>query len=518
MKTDLSQIISAMSNPEIYPEPANEVKMIQTQMSVVFLAGEFVYKVKKPVNLGYVDYTTLERRLTYCQRELELNRRLCPRAYLGVVSITSNDGGIQIEGDGETVEYAVKMRRLPAESMLDTLLSENKVTTDMMADLAVKIADFHASAETNAVTSEYGSVANIRLNTEENFHQTDRYIGTCISEKQLSRIKDFTHRFIDSKAPLFEARTKGGKIRDCHGDLQAAHVCFCLDLCIYDCIEFNERFRYGDVAAEVAFLAMDIDHLGRADLSRSFIDAYVAHSQDEEIPALLMFYKCYRAYIRGKVNCFKVSDPYVDAEERHIAIANAREYFGLATAYTRAQPWLIIMNGMVGSGKSTIARRLSSRLGLIYISSDVTRKQLAGMDPFEHRFDEPQDGLYSADFTALTYRTILERASAAIQKGDSVIIDAAFLKHEERMTAVLMADKVGAESFIVECDIQPELAQERLTQRLTEVTASDGRWDIFVEQQRWREPVVEVPLSRHITVDAASPLEENITRIAERII
>jgi hypothetical protein len=298
------ELIQALLDPKTYPDSPPKVDLVQTQMSFVFLAGDHVYKVKKPVNLGYLDYTTLAKRHFYCQREVELNRRLCPEAYLGVVTIARQAGRVSIDGGGRPVEYAVKMRRLPQEAMLNARLARDEATPEMLAAVAQKLARFHEKAETNADISAFGDLNAIRKNTEENFDQARKYVGTTISQEKYEHIRSFTENFLAQNAPLFRRRVSEGRIRDCHGDLHAAHVCFCHGICIYDCIEFNDRFRYGDVASEVAFLAMDLDHYGRADLSQHFVKAYLAASGDAELKTLLNFYKCYRAYVRGKVEGF----------------------------------------------------------------------------------------------------------------------------------------------------------------------------------------------------------------------
>jgi len=332
--TPLPRLVQALLDPKIYPDPTQGVELVQTQMSFVFLAGDYVYKVKKPVNLGYLDYTTLDKRRFYCQREVELNQRLCSDAYTGVVPIIEHGGHFSLSGQEKAIEYAVKMRRLPQEAMMDVLLAKDKVSPAMLAGVAEKLAEFHREAETNATISAFGDRDNIIVNTEENFSQTEKYIGNTIAEEKYQRIKAYTNRFIEENGTLFHQRIASGRIRDCHGDLHAAHICFGNGICIYDCIEFNDRFRYCDVASEVAFLAMDLDHYGRADLSGDFVNAYVTRSQDKELVALLNFYKCYRAYVRGKVESFKLDDPHISNEEKARVLAIARNYFELAESYT----------------------------------------------------------------------------------------------------------------------------------------------------------------------------------------
>jgi len=329
----LPELVQKLLDPIAYPDTPQGIELVQTQMSFILLADDYVYKVKKPVNLGYLDYTTLDKRRFYCQREVELNQRLCPEAYLGIVPITKDDDHISIEGKGEVIEYAVKMRRLPQEAMMDVLLANDQVSPQMVTRVAEKLVEFHQNAETNTSISTFGDLQTITQNTDENFNQTERYIGNTISQEKYRHIKDYTDSFMENNASLFRKRVADGKIRDCHGDLHAAHICFVDGICIYDCIEFNDRFRYCDVAAEIAFLAMDLDRYGRADLSQSFVNAYVDRSQDNELLELLNFYKCYFAYVRGKVESFKLDDPYIAGDEKKRVMATAMRYFELAESY-----------------------------------------------------------------------------------------------------------------------------------------------------------------------------------------
>jgi len=323
-----------------YLHKPQNIALIQTQMSFVFLTGDYVFKVKKPVNLGFLDYTTLEKRRFFCHQELELNRRLCPGTYLAVVPITTPLQGAKpqsnllcVEGKGKIVEYAVKMKQLPQDRMMDVLLPAGQVTREMVATVAEKLADFHLKAKTNPEIAAFGKLDVIRQNTDENFAQTEKYIGLSLTTERYERIKDYTSAFIDSNISLFDKRVREAKIKDCHGDLHAAHICFTGDICIYDCIEFNDRFRYSDVASEIAFLAMDIDRYQRNDLSQHLVNKYVELSRDKELLNLLDFYKCYRAYVRGKVESFKLDDPYIPEEEKTKILTVARGYFQLAESY-----------------------------------------------------------------------------------------------------------------------------------------------------------------------------------------
>jgi hypothetical protein len=325
--------VEALLEPRAYPHKPEKVELVQTQMSLIYLTGEYVYKIKKPVNLGYLDYTTLEKRHFFCRQELELNRRLCPDAYLAVVPIVKGNGGLGVERQGEAIEYAVKMKQLPGDRMMDVLLSQHQVTPEMTARVAERLVSFHRKADANQDIAAFGGLNVIRQNCDENFLQTEKYVGLTILRAKYERIKDYTNDFIESNAGLFEKRVREGRIRDCHGDLHTAHVCFTDGICIYDCIEFNDRFRYCDVASELAFLAMDLDRYQQAGLSQHLVDTYAGVSHDEGLLSLLNFYKCYRAYVRGKVEGFKLNDPLMPQLEKEKASESARCYFQLAESY-----------------------------------------------------------------------------------------------------------------------------------------------------------------------------------------
>ena len=330
---ELPELIQALLDPTVYPEPPPRVELVQTQISYVLIAGEYVYKIKKPVDMGFLDYSTLEKRLYLCQREIELNRRLCADTYLGVIPISLENGRAVLGGKGAAKEYAVKMRRLPQDRMMDALLPQNKVTVEMVEQVADVIAAFHAKAATSPEITKEGGITAVIKNTSENFGQTEKYFGIIIEPETYNRIKDCTEGFLKNNRSLFLKRMREGKVRDCHGDLHANHICFYKGICIYDCIEFIDRLRYTDTAADIAFLAMDLDHYHRPDLSKSFIEAYVKKSGDIESFKLLNFYKCYRAYVRGKVGCFQYEDQYISNTEKDKIIKNAHGYFKLAESY-----------------------------------------------------------------------------------------------------------------------------------------------------------------------------------------
>jgi len=330
-------IVDALRQPSAYPHRPRAVQLVQTHTSVIFLADSLAFKVKKPVNLGFLDFTTIAKRLFACEQEVLLNRRLCPHMYLGVVPITKNADGIAVEGRGEVVDYAVKMHRLPDSRMMDRLLAQGKVNPRMIERIAIKVAAFHRTAATRPAISFYGQPDIIARNVEENFAQTEPYVGKTLPPRWLETIADYSREFLRKQEKLFWQRIAAGRIRDCHGDLRPEHICLIDGICIFDCVEFNARFRYADVAADLAFLVMELDFAKRSDLSELLVDRYLAESGDKDLRLLLPFYKCYRAYVRGKVESFKLDLPGFGAQERVDAREVATGYFALSLAYAHGQ-------------------------------------------------------------------------------------------------------------------------------------------------------------------------------------
>jgi uncharacterized protein len=332
--TAQKQLIKALLNSQAYPEEPGKIDLIQTHISLVFVAKDFVYKVKKSVNFGFLDFSTLEKRHFFCEKELELNRRLCAEVYLEVVPINKSKD-IRIKGDGETIEYALKMKRLPQQKIMTVLLKEGKVNNKIIDELTRIIAEFHSKAQTSNEINEYGSLKLVKTNWDENFAQTLRYISQTISQSDFELIQSRINNFIERNSLLFERRIKKNKIRDCHGDMHSGNIFLTEPICIFDAIEFNDRFRYSDVASDVAFLAMDLDFQGRIDLSDYFINRYIEYSKDPELLKVLSFYKCYRAYVRGKVISFKLGDQNVAEAEKKASVKEANGYFRLAAKYAK---------------------------------------------------------------------------------------------------------------------------------------------------------------------------------------
>ncbi len=508
--------VEALLLPSAYPHPVERVELIQTHISYVLLAGEYVYKVKKPVDMGFLDYTTLEKRKFYCEEEVRLNRRLCPDAYLGVVAVTVKSDTVSLDGTGEVVDYAVKMKRLPQERMMERLLEQDAITSDMLERLTGKLVAFHAQAETNDYIQSFGKPDAVAANWRENFDQSEPYVGRTISRDQFEKIRSYVNCFLAQDTWLLDNRVKDGRIRDCHGDLRTNAVCFKDGICVFDCVEFNERFRYADTASDLAFLAMDVDFRGHPVLSDEMVGLYLAQSLDTTLPLVLHFYKCYRAFVRGKVDGFQLDQPEIPVEQKEAAAEGARRYFALAEEYAShsVRPALIAMVGVTGSGKSYLAHALASRLGAVVISSDVTRKKLAGLDPRRSQAEPIDSGIYSPEMTELTYAEMLLQAAPFLSWGRPVILDASYLARKTREQARDFAERAGVRFLAVECVPTEALVRERLQRRRSAVwSPSDGRWEVYQAQLKRTEPLSELPEGSRLRLDGSLPLADQLDRV-----
>ncbi len=328
-------LVTALLQPEAYPEPTTRVESLQTYISYIFLTDQHAYKIKKPVNFGYLDFTTLRKRHYYLQQELILNRRLAPDMYLAVLPVVKRRGRLHVGGAGQIVEYALQMRRLPQHLMMDEIAARRELTDAMVARIVERLVPFYREAATGGRINKFGHLAVIRFNHEENFRQIEPVVGSLLSRQVFRDMVRYVDAFLRDRADLLAARLHGGKIRDCHGDLHMKNICLADGVYIFDCIEFNPRFRYSDVAADIAFLAMDLDFHGYEALSRFFSQSFADQAADPDLLRLLPFYKCYRAVVRGKINALTSEAADVPQDERDRAAALARRYFALAWQYSQ---------------------------------------------------------------------------------------------------------------------------------------------------------------------------------------
>lgn len=440
----------ALSDPAAYPYVPDRIDFEQTHISLVALAPPWVYKIKRPVSLGFLDFSTLEQRRHYCHEEVRLNRRLCPDTYEGVVPLVQTSEGLRVEVDpahGEVVDVAVKMRYLNPSQFMDARLDRGEAPLADVDRAVRTLCSFYQSQTPTAEVAEAGWIEEIRTSTNENFEQTAEYVGSLISRPAYESLRYFTDRFFDHHTSLFHERRAGGFIVDGHGDLRLEHVHLTPErVCIYDCIEFNERFRHLDVAEDVAFLAMDLDQQGHRDLSRRFAERMATGLDDPSLPLLLDFYKCYRAYVRGKVEGLQAVEEDASAKAQARSRRAARHYFQWALRYAVAgsEPLVVVVMGRPGTGKSTQAAALAEALGWEHLSSDHVRKSKAGVPLEERPEDAVRKRLYSDEMTDATYDTLRARALERGRGHKGTILDATYSSpvRREQLRSALRAANV----------------------------------------------------------------------------
>ena len=334
----LPDFVNFLLQPTSYLQAPETVKLVQTHISYVFITDDFVYKFKKPVDFGFLDFTTLDKRLRYCRQELILNRRLCPSIYLDLVALEKTAGNFSLKNLEQanmdnTIEFGVKMKRMPEEKMMANVIRDGDLTPEMIDAICDVLVPFYLKADGGPKIQEFGRPEAVSVNILENFSQTESFIGgKSLSKVQFDLIRNFSEKFLRQEE-LFTQRISAGRIRDCHGDLYSANICLADKVYIFDCIEFNERFRFCDVASDIAFLAMDLDFHGLANLSARFVNRFMQKSDDKTLAKMLNFYKCYRAYVRGKINLFTANAPEVDTQTKQQCLEMAQKYFQLAERY-----------------------------------------------------------------------------------------------------------------------------------------------------------------------------------------
>ncbi len=336
--TQLPDFVTFLLQPDVYAPKVSAVKLVQTHISYVFVTDDFVYKFKKPVDFGFLDFTSLAKRHHFCKQELVLNRRLCPSIYLDLVALARTDNTFSLSNSSQAVteqvvEYGIKMKRMPEEQMMANIIKSGSLKSEMIDAICDVLVPFYRQADGGPTIQEFGRPQAVGVNIFENFSQTEAFIGSpSLSSDQFDRIKNFSTAFLQQDE-LFAARISAGRIRDCHGDLYSANICLADQVYIFDCIEFNERFRFCDVASDIAFLAMDLDYHGFSSLSDRFVARFIDKSGDAELGLMLNFYKCYRAYVRGKINLFTANAPEVDNKTKLQCQEMAGKYFQLAERY-----------------------------------------------------------------------------------------------------------------------------------------------------------------------------------------
>jgi len=494
---------------------------------VVFLAGRYAYKIKKPVELGFVDYGSLERRRHFCEEEVRLNRRLAPQVYLDVVPIVEREGGLRVatdrsgsDGKEEAIrEWAVLMRRLPDDRTLDARLEREDAEREELERLASHLADFHAGADRGPEIARCGRFETVAGNARDNFAQSKDQVGTTVHARVFRRLSELTESALERHRERIEARAERGVPCDGHGDLRLDHVYFLPGReqpVIVDCIEFNPAFRHADPVADMAFLVMDLRQAGRPDLARIFTEAYFARAGDEEGRPLLELYVSYRAAVRGKVQGIKAAAEDVPPEERRgaAAIATGHWLLGLgALASPQERPALVLVGGLPGTGKSTLSRDLARRAGFQVVRSDAVRKELAGLDPEASAAAPYGAGIYAPEWSDRTYAECRRRAERILFEGGRAIVDASFHREEHRRAFLESAVGHGTRVRFLVCQADGRTVRERIRARSGGVSDADREVHARMEAD-WEPPGRQVArVTRTVPTDLAP--EESTRRALE---
>ncbi len=483
----LPLLLQAMQQTTFYPHPVESpIQLLQTHISCILLTGQYAYKLKKPRNLGFLDFSSLERRHHYLQEELRLNPRGAPDLYLEVLPIIQQGHHFLLAGQGEVVEYTLKMRQFPQRCLLSQMLEQGELTEGLIQDLGRVVAEYHRSSNTNDHIRQFGTVASIRQAFDENYIQTRVYIGGPQTEAQFTATQAYTDHFFSERAEILEQRRQQHRIREGHGDLHLGNICAWQDqILLFDCIEFNESFRCVDVMYDVAYGVMDLEEHCRSDLGNAYLNTYLEESGDWEGLQVLPLYLVRQAYVRAKVTSFKLNDDQIPALEQEQARQTAADYYRLAWSYTRPQQGqLFLMAGLSGSGKSTVGRWLARRINAIQIRSDAVRKHLGGLALHE----QGSPDLYTPDMSKRTYSRLIQLGLLLAGEGYRVILDAKFDQRHWREQVIAAATEGNLPLRILHCDAPSEVLRERLLARHPGQEVTDATLDLLPQQQaNWED-------------------------------
>jgi uncharacterized protein len=506
----LPALIQQMLAPEFYPHPVTvPIQLMQTHASYVLMTGDFAYKLKKPVNFGFLDYSTVARRQHFCQEELRLNQRGAKELYLEVVTIVKIGDRYQFGTEGEVVDYAVKMVQFPQANLLSNMFESGELKIADVEEMGRVVADFHAQAQTNKYIQSFGTIERIKESIDDNYRQTEKYIDRAQTQQQFRETKAYTDRFLSEHHELFLDRITQGFIRECHGDLHLRNICrWQSKILLFDCIEFNEPFRFVDPMYDVAFAVMDLEARGRKNFANRFLNTYAEQTGDWEGLQVLPMYLSRQAYVRAKVMSFLLDDPNVASPERAAATQTAGDYYRQAWEYTRdRQGKLIMLAGLSGSGKSTLGRRIAGELGGVHLRSDAVRKHL-GRIPLLSKGDA---SLYTPEMTDLTYGRLLELGGKLAAQGWTVILDAKYDRQSVRAAALDLATLQGIPVQILHCTAPVEVLRDRLIQRTGDI--ADATVDLLASQQAAWEDFTPAERGYVTTVDTTQDLDGVIRQL-----
>ena len=485
-------MIQGLLKPDIYHHETHSIRLIETHCAWVVLTGLYAYKIKKPVNFGFLDFSTLEKRKFYCQEELRLNRRFAPDIYLEVVTITGTLACPQIGGDGQALEYAVRMRQFPDNGLLSQLATRQALETGHIDQLIDTVSNFHRHADKAGADDDFGNPGKIHHWVRENFQHIQPLLTSMNEKADIEQLQHWSEKEYTRLITVLQQRKQTGAVRECHGDLHLGNITL-IDgrVTPFDCIEFNPELRWIDVVSEIAFVLMDLDERGLPRYSHRFLNGYLQQTGDYAGLAVLPYYLVYRAMVRAKVAKLRCQQTQPGATEHAQAEAEYRQYLQLALRYTaRPRAVMVIMRGLSGSGKSTVARNLCEQTGMIQLRSDVERKRQAGLAATDTSHSGIDNGLYSSDKTTETYRQLGTLAKSVLEAGYSALIDATFLKRQHRDQFRAQAAASGTPFLIIECFAPDnELERRILTRQASQRDASEATLEVLHAQQAIDEPL-----------------------------
>jgi len=516
------ELIRSLLKPDVYDHPVTDIELIETHISWVILTGAYAYKIKKPIDLGFLDFSTLEKRHFCCNEELRLNSRLAAAIYLEVVAISGTREQPVLHGTGESVEYAIKMVQFPQQAQLDNMLANGELEKHHMDAIADLVAGFHTNTGVAAEDSNFGDPEHVYQPVEENFTQIRQHLHTSKYDEQLDALEDWSQEKFSSLKPVFEQRKHDGYIRECHGDMHLRNlVWFNGEPLAFDCLEFNPALRWIDTLSEVAFLVMDLQDRNQPELAQRFLNAYLERSGDYPGMRVFHFYLAYRALVRAKVDAIRTGQHGIPVAEKHEAEEEFHDYLKLARSYTRlSKPKLIITRGMSASGKSTLTQPILELMGAIRIRSDVERKRLFGIQADADSAAGIDKGIYSVEAGIRTYEKLLLLTDALLEAGITVIVDAAFLKYEQRRPFRELALKKQIPFIIVEFSAAAETLRQRIKARTHDV--SDADLSVLEHQLATAQPVHESELASQIEIDTEAEFDvaatvDEINKVSENI-
>ncbi|MBC7191666.1 bifunctional aminoglycoside phosphotransferase/ATP-binding protein [Marinobacter sp.] len=509
------QLIPALQDASLYDHPVREFRVLETHISTVILTGDYAYKIKKPMDFGFLDFSTLERRYRFCQEELRLNQRLASKLYLNVVPITGTPEAPELNGSGEPFEYAIKMRQFSQDDLFDVRQEQSRLDADLLKTLARQVADFHERIPHVDENKPLGTPDAVFAGMQENFDQVRPMIDDKALLEQLDNLEDWTRTTFERHKPLIQQRRDQGFVRECHGDLHLANITlFEGEVTVFDCIEFSEPFRWIDVINDLAFLLMDLESRREWPLSNLVLNTYLEYRGDFQALALLPLYKAYRAMVRAKIALFTMGNPSLSEQEKKGLMQRYRDYASLAESYSNIpNPYLLATTGLSASGKSCVSAALAGELGLIRLRSDVERKRLFGLGPLDKSKSPVGKNLYTPEATRDTYQKLCDLSRELLRAGMPVIVDAACLKQQERTMVAQVAEELGVPFALIHCEAPENKRREWIRQRSGD--ASEATEELLDQQKSWFEPLTD--RERTYTIRLHTEQEHAAAAVADRI-